>query len=107
MPQILVSATFERWLRGLRDRRAEMRIRARIDRIASGNEGDARPVGTGISESRIHYGPGYRLYYLRRGALLIVMLCGGDKSSQRRDIEHARQLAEEWRKQNDGDFSIL
>lgn len=100
MPQILVSETFERWLHGLRDRQAQMRIRARIDRIASGNEGDARPVGEGVSESRIHYGPGYRLYYLHRGALLIVMLCGGDKSSQQRDIERARQLAEEWRKQN-------
>ena len=81
----------------MRDQRAVMRIRARLDHLSHGLAGDAKPVGEGISEARIDYGPGYRLYYLRRGQVLIVMLCGGDKSSQKADIKAARCIAREWR----------
>ena len=61
-----------------------------------GNPGDVRPIGEGVSELRINYGPGYRVYYLQRGEVLVLLLCGGDKASQSRDIEHAKQLAREW-----------
>jgi putative addiction module killer protein len=77
----------------LRDPRAKARIAIRIDRLALGNAGDAKPVGSGVSEMRIDYGPGYRLYFIRRGEALIVLLCGGDKGSQQRDIVRARALA--------------
>lgn len=97
MVEIIESETFRNWLAGLRDRRAVMRIRARIDHLAQGLAGDSEPVGEGISEARIHYGPGYRLYYLRRGPVLIVMLAGGDKSSQDRDIKAAKRIAKDWR----------
>ncbi|WP_042250946.1 type II toxin-antitoxin system RelE/ParE family toxin [Paracoccus sp. PAMC 22219] len=97
MVEMIRSATFDRWLMGLRDRRAVARIAARLDRLASGNSGDAEPVGDGVSELRIHYGPGYRVYFLRRGPVLIVLLCGGDKSSQERDITQAKALAAEWK----------
>ena len=69
----------------------------RIDRLAAGNPGDVKPVGSGISELRIDYGPGYRVYYLREGQRLIVLLCGGDKSSQQRDIEEAKRIAADWK----------
>ena len=68
----------------------------RLDRLAAGNSGDVKPVGGGISELRIDYGPGYRVYYQQRGDVLIVLLRGGDKSSQAKDIKRARELAEEW-----------
>lgn len=97
MVEIIESGTFRNWLAGLRDRRAVMRIRARIDHLAQGLVGDSEPVGEGISEARIHYGPGYRLYYLRRGPVLIVMLAGGDKSTQDRDIKAAKRIAKDWR----------
>ena len=97
MVEVIRSATFDRWLMGLRDRRAVARIAARLDRLASGNRGDAEPVGEGVSELRIHYGPGYRVYLLQRGPVLIVLLCGGDKSSQERDITQAKALAAEWK----------
>lgn len=100
MLTIIESQTFRDWLAGLRDRRAVMRIRARLDRLACGLEGDAKPVGEGISESRIHHGPGYRLYYLRHGSELIVMLAGGDKSSQQADIRAAKRIAKDWRDQH-------
>jgi putative addiction module killer protein len=77
----------------LRDPRAKARIAIRIDRLALGNAGDVKPVGSGVSEMRIDYGPGYRLYFIRRGEALIVLLCGGDKGSQQRDIVRARALA--------------
>jgi len=86
---------FRSWLRELRDRRAAARIAIRIDRLALGNAGDVRSVGAGISEMRIDYGPGYRVYYVRRGADFIVLLCGGDKSSQNADITRAMKLASE------------
>ncbi|HCC53704.1 MAG TPA: addiction module antitoxin RelB, partial [Desulfobulbaceae bacterium] len=76
---------------------ARMRIHARLDRVALGNFGDAEPIGEGLSELRIHHGPGYRLYCMQRGMRVVVMLCGGDKSSQARDIEQAKRIAQEWR----------
>lgn len=72
---------------------APRRIADRIDRLAGGNPGDVAPVGHGVSELRLHFGPGYRIYFMRRGELVILLLCGGDKSTQRRDIETARRLA--------------
>ena len=88
---------FSKWLRGLRDGRARSRIEARLDKLALGNPGDVKPVGHGVSEMRIHYGPGYRVYYVQRKKTLLVLLAGGDKKSQRRDIEKALELAEEVR----------
>ena len=94
---ILRSATFDRWMRRLRDRRAVARIVARLLAVEDGHLGDVRPVGGGVSEMRIHHGPGYRVYYITRGTEVIVLLCGGDKDSQRRDIERAKRMATEWR----------
>ena len=75
----------------------------RIDRLATGNPGDVRPVGEGISELRIDYGPGYRVYYLQQGDVVIVLLVGGDKSTQVKDIVQAKRLAQEWRSEGHGD----
>jgi putative addiction module killer protein len=86
---------FRAWVTGLRDFRARARIAIRIDRLAEGNPGDAKSVGDGVIELRIDYGPGYRLYFMRKGALLVILLCGGDKSSQDRDIRQAKALAKE------------
>ncbi|MGN6251381.1 MAG: type II toxin-antitoxin system RelE/ParE family toxin [Marmoricola sp.] len=97
---MLESETYLRWMDGLRDRRAAMRVQVRVDRLAAGNPGDVRPVGNGISEMRIDYGPGYRVYFQKRGDTLVVLLCGGDKSTQPKDIENAERIAKEWR--NDG-----
>ncbi len=83
---------FIRWLEGLRDESAQARIAMRIDRLEAGNPGDVKSVGEGISEMRIDYGPGYRLYTAKLGRVVIILLCGGDKSSQRRDIENARAI---------------
>ncbi|MDP4026128.1 type II toxin-antitoxin system RelE/ParE family toxin [Methylobacterium sp. NEAU 140] len=84
---------FAGWVSGLRDARAKARIAARVDRLALGNPGDVKPVGSGVSELRIDYGPGYRVYFVQRGETVIILLCGGDKGSQSRDIERARALA--------------
>lgn len=97
MFEVLKTETFDNWLQGLRDRRAVARINARLRNVSLGNLGDVAPVGDGVSEMRIFYGPGYRLYFIQEGSALIVLLCGGDKSSQKRDIKQARQLAEDWR----------
>ena len=94
--EIVESATFRRWIRDLRDRGAVARINARLRNMSLGNFGDAGNLGGGISEMRIHRGPGYRLYFMREGATAIV-LCGGDKDTQQRDIQRARRLATEWR----------
>jgi len=83
------------WLRTLRDVQARVRIAARIQRLAFGNAGDVRPVGEGISELRVHAGPGYRIDYAQRGSMLIILLCGGDKSMQEQDIALAKRLAKE------------
>ncbi|WP_194956562.1 type II toxin-antitoxin system RelE/ParE family toxin [Aeromicrobium phoceense] len=104
--EVVSSATFDTWLRKLQDRHARLRILERIDRLAHGNPGDTRAVGAGVAELRLTYGPGYRVYYIHSGGLLIVLLCGGDKSSQHRDIERAHRLAGEWQAQkeaHDGD----
>jgi putative addiction module killer protein len=93
--EIRATEVFSSWLRAIRDAQARARIAARIRRLAFGNPGDVRPVGDGISELRIHYGPGYRVYYIQRGAVLVILLCGGDKSTQVRDIETAKRLAKE------------
>lgn len=86
---------FAEWFKSLRDRRAKARIAVRIDRLALGNRGDVKPVGNGVSEMRITYGPGYRLYYTQKGDDVVILLCGGDKASQRRDIADAKTLARE------------
>ena len=74
-----------------------MRVHVRLDRVMLGNFGDAVPIGEGLSELRIHYGPGYRLYYIQRDMRVVILLCGGDKTSQPRDIEKAKIIAKEWR----------
>src|SRR6266436_6113596 len=89
MIQIEATEEFDEWLKGLRDLQAKVRIFDRIRRLRDGNPGDMRPVGKGVSEMRIHHGPGYRLYYTQRGESLIILLCGGDKSSQKKDIARA------------------
>ena len=93
MLRVLQTGVFRRWLHGLRDDQAVVRITARLRRVGQGSLGDVRSVGNGVLEMRIQYGPGYRLYFIRRGFEVIVLLCGGDKGSQRRDIEKAKRLA--------------
>ena len=84
---------FTRWLDGLRDIHARARVLARIERLIGGNPGDTKPVGEGVSELRIDYGPGYRVYYKRRGEELVILLAGGDKRTQARDIQNALRVA--------------
>jgi putative addiction module killer protein len=88
--------TFRKWWTRLKDKRAVGAIFARLDRLAYGHAGDAEPVGEGISELRIHYGPGYRVYFQRRGDTVVVLLCGGDKGTQAKDIRTAKRLARTW-----------
>jgi putative addiction module killer protein len=95
------SATFRKWQRKLRDARAKASIAMRLQRLAAGNAGDAAQVGGGISELRIHYGPGYRIYFQQRGEVLILLLCGGDKITQDRDIGTAKQIAAQWSDNNE------
>ena len=97
MIRILKSTTFDAWMKGLADRRAKARIEARIRRLSLGNPGDVKPVGSGVSELRIDYGPGYRVYYLQRGEMLVVLLCGGDKRTQNADIRRALAIAAQWK----------
>jgi putative addiction module killer protein len=97
MVEIIKSATFDAWLSHLKDGAAARRINARIDRLAMGNPGDVKPVGEGVSEMRLTYGPGYRVYFLQQDAQAVMLLCGGDKASQRRDIERAKAIARQWR----------
>jgi len=93
MIEMRQTEVFSKWLRGLRDRQARARIQTRIDRLQLGLAGDVRPVGEGVSELRIDYGPGYRLYFSQRGRELIVLLAAGDKRTQDRDIKTALKLA--------------
>lgn len=95
MPMVRQTETFSAWLKDLRDLRGKAKIVARIQRLEDGNPGDVAAVGDGVSEMRIHFGAGYRVYFVNRGGELIVLLCGGDKSSQARDIEAAKKLARE------------
>lgn len=92
MNTLLRTAEFDRWLRGLRDRVAQARIAQRLDAAVIGHFGDCEPVGEGVFEMRIHVGAGYRVYFARRAAVVYVLICGGDKASQQRDIKHAKRL---------------
>jgi putative addiction module killer protein len=94
MVEVRQTKEFSVWLHHLRDANAVARVVARIRRMEQGNPGDTRSVGKGIVEMRIAYGPGYRIYYLPRGAQIVILLCGGDKRTQRQDIEQAQILAE-------------
>ena len=93
MIEVRKTEVFVRWLDGLRDIQARARIQARIERLATGNPGDVEPVGAGVSELRINYGPGYRVYFKKRGRELILLLAGGDKSTQAKDIKAALRFA--------------
>jgi putative addiction module killer protein len=93
MIEIRKTDLFAQWLDNLNDIRARARIQVRIERLAAGNPGDVEPVGEGVSELRINYGPGYRVYFKRRGQELIILLAGGDKSTQAKDIKTALRLA--------------
>lgn len=93
MPQIRQTEAYETWIATLRDEEARARINVRIRRLSLGNPGDVKPVGEGVSELRIDYGPGYRVYYVHRGKEVVILLCGGDKRSQTRDIKQALKLA--------------
>ena len=95
MIQIQQTETYAKWFAGLRDRVARARIDIRIRRLSLGNAGDTKPVGEGVSELRIDHGPGYRLYFIRRGEVVIVLLAGGDKSTQDKDILAAKALAKD------------
>ena len=98
--KIVESATFQKWITKLKDNRARARITARIHRLTEGLPGDVTPIGRGLSELRIHYGPGYRVYYYQKDDVLIILLCGGDKRTQQKDIKTAHAVLTEWRKQN-------
>ena len=95
MYEVRRTAAFMDWLAGLRDVQSRARIAKRIDRIEQGNLGDAKSVGGGVSELRFAFGPGYRVYYTMRGSVVVILLCGGDKDSQDRDIERAIDMAKE------------
>jgi len=93
MLEIRQTAEYAQWFQRLRDRQARVRIQTRLDRLSLGNSGDVRPVGEGVSELRIDYGPGYRVYFVPHGRVVIVLLAGGDKRTQDRDIQAALALA--------------
>jgi putative addiction module killer protein len=95
--EVVQSATFAKWLSKLDDRRARARIEVRIDRLALGNRGDVKPVGGGVSEMRVDYGSGYRIYFMQRGPIIAVLLCGGTKRTQQADIRRAIKIANDWR----------
>lgn len=98
--EIIQTAVFQKWETALRDKRARTIIATRLMRLAEGLPGDVEPVGEGVSELRIHYGTGYRVYFQKRGNILIVLLCGGDKGSQKRDIAVSKKLASDWSEGN-------
>ena len=95
MIDIIETAEFSKWLLKLKDKTAKQKISLRVQRLAFGNPGDVKPVGEGVSELRIPYGPGYRVYYTQRGNVLIILLCGGDKSTQSKDIKKAKAMLPE------------
>ena len=93
MLEIRRTEEFDKWIRRLKDRVVRQKILIRIDRLAVGNPGDVRPIGSGIGEMRIDHGPGYRIYFTQRGPVVVILLCGGDKGTQKRDIQRAKDLA--------------
>ncbi len=99
--QLKQTEAFLLWERRLKDPRAKAIIAARLLRLANGLAGDVAPVGEGVSELRIHYGPGYRVYFRQKGKAIVILLCGGDKSTQDADIRTAKRLAAEWSDNND------
>lgn len=96
MYELIQSTSFSRWLGNLKDLSALARIEIRLQRMGEGNLGDVKPVGNGISEARIHYGPGYRLYFIKRKTTILVLLIGGDKATQKTDIAKAKEIAKQW-----------
>ncbi len=94
--EVVQTGEFDTWLKKLKDVRGKARIIRMLDRLAQGNAGDVRPIGKGLSELRLDVGPGYRVYYLQDGDTLILLLCGGDKSTQQKDIDKAHELAGSW-----------
>jgi putative addiction module killer protein len=101
MLALLQTEQFRRWRMRLKDDRARALIASRLDRLTHGHAGDVAPVGDGVSELRIHHGPGYRVYFHRHGDTLVILLCGGDKGSQAKDIAAAKRLLLDWRKDHD------
>lgn len=97
MTSAIKTDEYRDWLKALVDARAKARISIQVDRLVAGNPGDVEPVGEGVSEMKIDYGPGYRVYYMKRGTALIILLCGGDKSTQKKDIKSAKRLARQWK----------
>ena len=93
MIEVRTTAIFMKWFESLKDRKAKARIQARIDRIEMGHFGDVAPVGEGVSELRIFYGPGYRVYFVQSGDIVVILLSGGDKSTQHADIARAKEIA--------------
>ena len=93
MIEVRKTDVFAKWFNGLRDKRAKARIQARIDRLESGHFGDVAPVGEGVSELRIFYGPGYRVYFVKQGLAVVILISGGDKSTQNSDIIKAKELS--------------
>ncbi|MBX5462030.1 MAG: type II toxin-antitoxin system RelE/ParE family toxin [Steroidobacteraceae bacterium] len=98
MVEVIKSATFAAWLDGLTDLKARARIQLRLDRLALGNAGDVKRLTKAVSELRIDYGPGYRVYFTRKGPLVVILLCGGDKRTQDADIKEAIRIAANWGK---------
>ncbi len=103
MVDVRQTEEFASWLRNLRDRRARARILVRIDRLRLGLQGDVKPVGRGLSELRIDYGPGYRIYFVKQGDHVAILLAGGDKRTQQRDIRRAMELASDLRQVGEND----
>jgi putative addiction module killer protein len=90
------SSVYKKWIKNLRDDRARYRINARVERLKQGNPGDVKPAGEGVAEMRIDYGPGYRVYYLDTGEEIIILLCGGDKTTQQEDIKRSKKIAADY-----------
>ena len=93
MHSIQTTEVFDTWFAGIKDKQASRRVQARIDRAEDGNLGDCEPIGEGVSEMRIHYGPGYRVYFVQRGIEIIILLAGGNKATQAKDIKTAIEIA--------------
>jgi putative addiction module killer protein len=102
MLKVIQTEVFRDWLVGLKDRQAHARVLARVARMELGNLGDVEPVGNGVSETRIDYGPGYRVYFASKGKALIILLAGGDKKTQAKDIKSAKALWVAWKEENNG-----